>query len=99
MKPADDRPGRAAAQEFKGEVSAIAERIGVTVGQVQLRRMKRKIASCSSKGRLSFDPSILKRPLEEKRGIILHELLHIRYPNHGAMFKLMYKTYLTQLSR
>lgn len=99
MKTCGDRCWRAAAREFRGEVLAIADQVGVTVGQVQLRKMKRKLASCSSKGRVSFDPSILERPVNEKRGIILHELLHLRYPNHGAMFKLMYKTYLAQLSR
>lgn len=55
--------------------------------------MKRKLASCSSKGRLTFSRTLLYAPKEERNKVILHELLHLRYPNHGKMFKLMFNTY------
>lgn len=83
-------------KEFKRDVQGWAEKIGVKnkIRQIQLRKMKRKWASCSSKGRLTFEPSILEKPSDFRDGIILHELLHLRYPNHGKMFKLLLGAYL-----
>ncbi|MHA1223499.1 MAG: YgjP-like metallopeptidase domain-containing protein, partial [Candidatus Heimdallarchaeaceae archaeon] len=48
----------------------------------------------SSRGRLTFDPSILEKERDFQDRFIVHELLHIRYPNHGKMFKQMLETYL-----
>ena len=80
--------------EFKEEVYELADMVGVKVTEIHVRKMSRKWASCSSSGRLTFDPSIVRRPDRERYEIILHELLHLRYPNHGKMFKTMLKTYL-----
>lgn len=82
-------------QEFKKYVYQLAKEIGVSqhISSIHLRKMKNKIASCSSKGRLTFDPNILDLPIETKKEIIIHELLHLRYPNHGKMFNLMLKHY------
>lgn len=83
-------------EEFKTYVLNLAKEIGVAgkVKDIQLREMKRKIASCSSRGRLTFDPSIIEKPKEEMDFIIFHELLHLRYPNHGKMFKKLLLIYL-----
>jgi len=79
--------------EFKGWVREMAREIGVKVKEIHLRRLKRKIASCSSKGRLTFDQGILGREPGERKKIVVHELLHLRYPRHGRMFKLMMGIY------
>lgn len=81
-------------EEFKQDVRAWAKEIGVEPKEIHLRRMKRKWASCSSKGRLTFDPSLLKEPKESRLRKILHELLHLKYPNHGRMFNLLLNIYL-----
>jgi len=47
---------------FKPEVMANAIRIGVEPKSITLRPMKKKWASCSSKGNLSFDTEILYQP-------------------------------------
>lgn len=83
-----------APENFKGEVKEWAQVIGVEPKQIHLRKMKRKLASCSSKGRLTFDPSLLKESKEVRSNTILHELLHLRYPNHGKMFHIVLETYL-----
>lgn len=85
---------------FKKYVTEWADRIGVSdkITSIHLRKMKTKIASCSSKGRLTFDISILEKAKKEIDKIIVHELLHLRYPNHGKMFQLMLKNYLKQSS-
>ncbi len=83
---------------FKAEVMAWANRIGVSPREIHLRKMSRKLASCSSKGRLTFDPSLLNEPNEKRIEAIVHELLQLRYPNHNRMFKVMLNTYLNMAS-
>ena len=55
--------------------------------------MKRKWASCSSKGNLTFDTDLLDQPAEFRRKVIVHELLHLKVPNHGKLFKALEKVY------
>lgn len=63
---------------FRTEVAAWAGRISVEPKQVQLRAMKNKWASCSSKGRLTFDPALLRMPASFRAEVIVHELLHLK---------------------
>jgi len=49
--------------------------------------MKTKWASCSSRGRLTFDTGLLRQPAEFRARVIVHELLHLRLPNHGPLFR------------
>lgn len=79
--------------EFKSNVLNWANKLGVErkIKRIQLRKMKRKYASCSSKGNLTFNKEILELKKEQINHIIIHELLHFRYPNHGKMFKLTLK--------
>jgi len=81
-------------QVFKTEVSTWAKRIGVEPKEIRLRLMKSKWASCSSNGRLTFNSEILEQPVSFRREAIVHELLHLKVPNHGKLFKNLMKTYL-----
>jgi predicted metal-dependent hydrolase len=78
---------------FKAEVQAWARRLEVTPREIRLRPMKRKWASCSSHGRLTFDPDLLRQPPDFRRQVIIHELLHLKVPNHGPLFKALLKAY------
>ncbi len=79
---------------FKAEVRAWAERIGVEPRAITVRPMKRKWASCSSKGNLSFDTALLHQSADFRRKAIVHELLHLKVPNHGPMFRALERVYL-----
>jgi predicted metal-dependent hydrolase len=79
---------------FKAEVHAWAERIGVKTHAISIRPMKRKWASCSNKGNMTFDIELLKMPAEFRRKVIVHELLHLKIPNHGKVFKALERVYL-----
>jgi predicted metal-dependent hydrolase len=79
---------------FKSEVRAWAARIEVEPKAITLRPMKRKWASCSSKGKLTFDTGLLRQPADFRRKAIVHELLHLKVPNHGKLFKALEKMYL-----
>ena len=81
-------------QVFKAEVNAWAKRIGVEPKEVHLRPMKKKWASCSSKGRLTFNTDLLREPAAFRREVIAHELLHLKLPNHGRVFRSLLRAYL-----
>jgi len=87
------------AEDFRNEVRAWADEIGVAVKEIHLRKMKRKWASCSSRGRLTFDTLILEKPKKMRAEVILHELLHLKYPNHGRMFKTLLNTYMQKIGK
>ncbi len=79
---------------FKSEVEAWADRIGVEPKEIHVRPMSRKWASCSSKGRLSFNETLLREPASFRAEVIVHELLHLKVPNHGKVFKALLRAYL-----
>ncbi len=79
---------------FKEEVLSLAKTVHVMPREIHIQAMKRKWASCSSKGRLTFDKKILDECEKMRLKVILHELLHLKYPNHGRMFNLLLDTYL-----
>lgn len=81
-------------EQFKQDVQTWAGEIGVKAKEIHIRKMSRKWASCSSKGRLTFDASLLNESKETRLKAILHELLHLKYPNHGRMFSTLLNTYL-----
>lgn len=81
---------------FRAEVLTWANRVGVEPKEIHLRPMKHKWASCSSKGRVTFDPALLKEPASFRAEVIVHELLHLKIPNHGPLFKAMLRSYLAK---
>lgn len=72
---------------FRARVHEWAERIGVKPVEIRLRPMRRKWASCSSRGRLTFDTGLLRCERAFSDYVIVHELLHLQVPNHGKLFK------------
>jgi hypothetical protein len=81
-------------KDFKREVTEWAEEIGIRPREIHVRAMKRKWASCSSKGRLSFSFTLLSQPPEFRAYAVVHELLHLRYPQHTKVFKLLLSAHL-----
>jgi len=81
------------------EARAWARRIGVEdrIREIHVRPMKRKWASCSSKGRLTFDTELLSQPARFRAEVIVHELLHLRIPKHGKVFRALLKAYLDEV--
>ena len=72
---------------FKREVRKWARRIGVHPKEIHLRQLKSKQASCSSNGRLTFNTELLNQPARFRAEAIVHELIHLKVPNHGKLFK------------
>ncbi len=84
------------AEVFKAEVAAWARRIGVEPQRVTIRRMKTKWGSCSTRGTLTFNTELLTQPAELRRRVIVEELLHLKVPNHGKLFKALLRSYLAE---
>src|SRR5258708_3920003 len=80
---------------MRAEVAAWAQRMGVVYSEVHFRPIRRKWASCSSRGRLTFDTSLLRQPAKFRAEVIVHELLHLRVPNHGKLFRSVVRAHLS----
>jgi hypothetical protein len=81
---------------FRAEVETWARRIGVEPVEIRLRPMKRKWASCSSHGRLTFDTDLLRQPAVFRAEAIVHELVHLKVPNHSRLFRALASTHLSR---
>ena len=79
---------------FKREVYRWARRLRVSPRTVRVAQMRRKWASCSSSGIVSFSKDSLLLPPRLRRYVIAHELLHLRAPNHGKLFKALLSAHL-----
>ncbi len=81
---------------FKAEVQVWAQRIGVEPRAIHVRKMSRKWASASSTGRLTFNYDLLREPSNFRMEVIVHELLHLKVPNHGKVFRALLKAHLAE---
>lgn len=59
---------------------------GFSYGRIAIKYTKHLWGSCSRKGNLNFSYALLFLPRELADYIIVHELCHLREPNHGSRF-------------
>jgi hypothetical protein len=76
-----------------------AQKIGVSVNEIHVRKTSRKWASCSTAGRLTFGADVLTLKPDIADYIIVHELLHLRVPNHGKLWKTLMRAYLGEYEK
>jgi len=78
---------RVAAREL---VSALAEeeaeRLGVTYRRIRIGGQRTLWGSCSARGTLSFNWRLVLAPLEVLDYVVVHELCHLRVPDHSRGF-------------
>ena len=82
------------ADELKAAVGNWAVKIKTRPRQIRIQRMTRKWASCSSKGRITFNSDLFDQPYQFQEFVIVHELLHLKIPNHGKLFKSLLQAHL-----
>lgn len=80
--------------DFKATVWAWARKLNVTPSRVQIQRMTRKWASCSSTGAISFSSELLEKERHFGEAVIVHELLHLTIRNHGKLFRSLLRAHL-----
>jgi len=81
---------------FDDEIAAWSQKMKVQPKEVHVRPMPRKWGSCSTAGRVCFSLDLLGEPYKLRKEIIVHELLHLKVPNHGKLFKALLKGYLAK---
>jgi predicted metal-dependent hydrolase len=59
------------------------------LGEVESRRGVALVI----RGRLAFDTELLRQPIAFRREVIIHELLHLKVPNHGKLFKALLRAH------
>ena len=63
-----------------------AERIGVTFERIRIGGQRTLWGSCSPRGTLSFNWRLVLAPLEVLDYVVVHEVCHLRVPNHSRRF-------------
>jgi predicted metal-dependent hydrolase len=87
---------KVAADLFKAEVRRWAAKVGVDLAEIHVRPMSKKWASASSRGRVTFDSSLLTQTPDKRAEVIVHELVHLKVPNHGPVFRSLVRAYLAE---
>ena len=80
-----------------------ARRLNVQPPRVRVQHMTRKWGSCSTSGTITLASDLADHDPAFTDFVIAHELLHLRVPNHGKLFKALmnahvpnWKTYDTK---
>ena len=61
--------------------------LNVPMPRVRVRHMTRKWGSCSTSGVITLSNDLVDQETGFQDLVIAHELLHLRLPNHGKLFK------------
>jgi len=64
----------------------IGERLGLICTGVTIRAQKTRWGSCSSNGRINLNRNLLFLPAELVEYLLIHELCHLREPNHSPRY-------------
>jgi predicted metal-dependent hydrolase len=80
-------PMRRANEQLRARALDWAKRLNVEPRIVSIRRMTRKWGSCSTLGTVTLASDLTRKSHVFQDFVIAHELLHLRVPNHGRLFK------------
>lgn len=67
-------------------LSELAERYGFSYGRVFIKHNSSNWGSCSARGNINLNLNLVRLPQLLRDHVILHELCHLRHPNHGPEF-------------
>lgn len=65
---------------------ALAQLHALAVSRVTIRNQRSRWGSCSSRGAIALNWRLLQMPAEVSDYVILHELMHLKQPNHSRNF-------------
>lgn len=74
-------------QQLREKVEYWAGRVRVSPRTIRVQKMTRKWGSCSTKGIITLATDLADQPAGFQDFVIAHELLHLRVPGHGRVFK------------
>jgi predicted metal-dependent hydrolase len=64
----------------------LAARFDLTVAHVSVRNQRARWGSCATGGRISLNWRLVQTPDDVRDYVLIHELMHLRQPNHSARF-------------
>ena len=85
---------RRAEEEIPRRVAYYSALMGLTPKSVKITSAKKRFGSCSPQNGLCFSLYLMAYPDEAINYVVVHELAHIRYHNHGAAFHELVRQYL-----
>ena len=74
-------------RSIRSRVDYWVHKLGVRPRIVRVQRMTRKWGSCSTSGIVTLAIDLVDQEPGFQDFVIAHELLHLRVPNHGKLFK------------
>lgn len=77
---------RQAKATLPSRVAELAQKHGFTYNKVYIKNNRSNWGSCSSKKNINLNLQLMRLPQELIDYVILHELCHLVYMNHGAEF-------------
>lgn len=86
---------RQAKAQLPGRLAEFASRYGFTYNRVTIKHNASNWGSCSSKGNINLNLSIMRLPRVLQDYVLLHELCHLRHQDHGHGFHLLLEHVLT----
>jgi predicted metal-dependent hydrolase len=71
-----------------------SKRLRVEARIIRVQRMTRKWGSCSTTGTITLAEDLIEQEPGFQDFVIAHELLHLRVPTHGRLFKALMSLHL-----
>jgi predicted metal-dependent hydrolase len=81
-------------QDLRRRTLAWAVKLKVNPRVVRVQAMRRKWGSCSSTGTVTLARDLVDQETRFQDYVIVHELLHLRLPTHGRVFKALMSAYV-----
>ena len=86
---------RQAKAVLPARLAELASRYGFTYNRVTIKHNATNWGSCSSKGNINLNLTIMRLPRVLQDYVLLHELCHLRHQDHGYGFHLLLEHVLT----
>lgn len=90
-----DAMRRQAKAQLPGRLAELATRYGFTYNRVAIKHNASNWGSCSTKGNINLNLNIVRLPKVLQDYVLIHELCHLRHPDHGHGFHLLLEHLLT----
>ena len=94
IKRANRRLSGYPAQDLRQRALAWAVKLRVNPRVIRVQDMQAKWGSCSALGTVTLAHDLVEKAERFQDFVIVHELLHLRVPNHGRVFKALMTAYV-----